>query len=66
MNHTTKFIREQIAPTDYFELAAMAQTQLIELIGNNEEEVQTDSLVGFFRYSLSLMRAVANDQSGQA
>lgn len=66
MNHTTQFITEQISPTDYYELAAQAQTQLIELIGNNEEEVQTDSLVGFFRYSLSLMRAVANDQSGQA
>lgn len=63
ISNTTKFIREQIAPTDYYELAAQAQTQLIELISNVEDEVPTNNLVGFFRYSLDLMRAVVKDQS---
>ena len=63
MNHATQFITEQITPEDFYELAAQAQTQLIELIGNNEDEVQTDNLVGFFRYSLSLMRAVSQDRA---
>ena len=63
MINTKNFIETKATPEEYYELAAQAQTQVINLLAHVDRtaECQSDEIANFFHFSLALMRAVKDD-----